>query len=222
MSNQYYDIDSILTDAEVWTLRGTRIPSLLKRARTNESRIQKIPCTFQIDVPDLGYLDNTPTQPLKAGTTVNLPLWLAEMLVLANTGDAEGKSFVSFDLPPPLGNDVVQALKADPRAVPVRDQSAHFYGLATHMMDLSEEKELAAVLRKTFIARASEVALHARKAGGVGHRGKGAADEGSNLGVGGAGEEFLRGLDEWERKLFRKAHDGAKSGKEWMEGIKKH
>jgi len=32
----------------------------------------------------------------------------------------------------------------------------------------------------------------------------------------------LRGLDEWERKLFRKAHEGAKAGKEWMEGIKKH
>ncbi|GAB1318045.1 DNA replication protein [Madurella fahalii] len=180
----YYDIDSILTDAE------------------------KIPCTFQVDIPDLGYLDNTPDQPLKAGTKVNLPLWLAEMLAIANTGDLEGKSFVTFDLPPALGNDVVQALKADPRAVPLRDQSAHFYGLATHMMELSEEQELGAVLRKTFVTRATEIALHARK--------------GSNLGLGGAGEEFLRGLDEWERKLFRKAHDGAKAGKEWMEGIKKH
>ncbi|KAK3900222.1 hypothetical protein C8A05DRAFT_36148 [Staphylotrichum tortipilum] len=193
----YYDIDSILTQSE------------------------KIPCTFQLDIPDLGYLDNTPTQPLKAGTKVNLPLWLAEMLVIANSGDAEGKSFVTFDLPPALGNDVVQALKADPRAVPLRDQSPHFYGLGTHMMDLSEEQEMAAVLRKTFVTRAAEVALHARKVGGVGHRGKG-PEEGSNLGIGGAGEEFLRGLDEWERKLFRKAHDGAKSGKEWMEGVKKH
>ncbi|KAK4120616.1 DNA replication complex GINS protein psf3-like protein [Parathielavia appendiculata] len=194
----YYDIDSILTDAE------------------------KIPCTFQLDIPDLGYLDNTPTQPLKAGTKVNLPLWLAEMLAIANASDTEGKPFVTFDLPPALGNDVVQALKADPRAVPLRDQSAHFYGLATQMMELSEEQELAAILRKTFVIRASEVALYARKVGGVGHKGKGGADEGSNLGVGGAGEDFLRALDEWERSLFRKAHDGTKSGKEWMEGIKKH
>lgn len=141
------------------------------------------------------------------------------MLAIANTGDVEGRSFVSFDLPPAMGNDVVQALKADPRAVPLRDQSAHFYGLAIHMMELSEEQELATALRKTFVTRASEVALHARKVGGVG---KGKGEEGSNLGVGGAGEEFLRGLDEWERKLFRKAHDGAKSGKEWMEGVKKH
>ncbi|KAK4237121.1 hypothetical protein C8A03DRAFT_34934 [Achaetomium macrosporum] len=195
----YYDIDSILTDAE------------------------KIPCTFQLDVPDLGYLDNTPTQPLKAGTRVNLPLWLAEMLVIANSGDIEGKPFVTFDLPPGLGNDVVQALKADPRAVPLRDQSPHFYGLAARLMELLDEKELATVLRKTFVVRASEIALHARKVGGLGqHKGKSAAEEGCNLGIGGAGEDFLRGLDESERKLFRKAHDGAKSGKEWMEGIKKH
>ncbi|KAH6847810.1 hypothetical protein B0I37DRAFT_151941 [Chaetomium sp. MPI-CAGE-AT-0009] len=192
----YYDIDAILTDAE------------------------KIPCTFQVDIPDLGYLDNTPTQPLKAGTKVNLPLWLAEMLAIANTGDVDGKSFVAFDLPRAMGNDVVQALKADPRAVPLRDQSAHFYGLATHMMELSEEQELAAALRKTFVTRASEVALHARKVGGVGQKGK--TEEGSNLGVGGAGEEFLRGLDEWERQLFRKAHDGAKAGKEWMDAVRKH
>ncbi|EAQ83695.1 hypothetical protein CHGG_10099 [Chaetomium globosum CBS 148.51] len=104
----------------------------------------------------------TDAEPLKAGTKVNLPLWLAEMLAIANTGDVEGKSFVSFDLPPAMGNDVVQALKADPRAVPLRDHSAHFYGLAIHMMELSEEQELAAALRKTFITRASEVALHAQ------------------------------------------------------------
>ncbi|KAK0649299.1 DNA replication complex GINS protein psf-3 [Cercophora newfieldiana] len=193
----YYDIDSILTDAE------------------------KIPCTFQLDVPELGYLDNSPGQTLKAGARVALPLWLAELLAITSTGssDDQNKSYVAFDLPHALRNDVVQALKAEPLAVPLRDQSAHFYSLATHMMDLSEEPELSATLRKTFVRRAAEIALHARKLGG----GTGKGDEGgSNLGVGGAGEEFLRGLDEWERRLFRKAHDGTRAGKEWMEKIKKN
>jgi GINS complex subunit 3 len=177
--------------------------------------LQKIPCTFELDVPDLGYLDNNPTAPLKSGTQIQLPLWLAEMLALQNAGD-EGKSFVSLELPPPLSDEVVQALKADPRAVALRDQSAHFYNLATRMLDLFEEKELVAVLRKTFAVRAAEIALHARKGAAGGE------EKASNLGVGGAGEEFLRGLDEWERKLFRKAHDGTKVGKEWMDGVKKH
>jgi GINS complex subunit 3 len=168
----------------------------------------------------LGYLDNNPGQTLKAGARVALPLWLAELLAITSTGgsDDQSKSYVAFDLPPALRNDVVQALKAEPLAVPLRDQSAHFYSLATHMMDLSEETELSATLRKTFVKRAAEIALHARKLGGGASKG----DEGSNLGVGGAGEEFLRGLDEWERRLFRKAHDGTKAGKEWMEKIKKH
>lgn len=190
----YYDIDAILTDAE------------------------KVPCEFQLEVPDLGYLDNSPSHALKSGTKLSLPLWLAEMLALANTSgdDEEAKSFVNLNLPPALSNEVVQALRADPRAVPLRDQSAHFYGLATRMLDLFEERDLAKELRKTFVTRASDVALHARKAGGAG-----AKEDGSNLGVSG-GEEFLRGLDEWERRLFRKAHDGSKSGKEWMDSVKKH
>ncbi len=193
---------------------------------------QKIPCTFELDVPDLGYLDNNPSHALKAGTQLALPLWLSEMLAIANTAGVgeEAKSFVTLSLPGALSNDVVQALKADPRAVPLRDQSAHFYNLATHMLDLFEEKDLAAVLRKTYVSRAADIALHARKAGGGGGsgggagskgKGKGPQEEGSNLGVGGAGEEFLRGLDEWERKLFRKAHDGTRAGREWMENVKR-
>lgn len=143
---------------------------------------------------------------------------------MGGAGDDDSRSFTTINLPPALSNDVVQALKADPRAVPLRDQSAHFYGLAARMLDLFEERELATVLRRTFAARAAEVSLHARKAGGsaAGPPG-GAADEGSsNLGVGGSGEEFLRGLDESERRLFRRAHDGAKAGKEWMDNVKKH
>ncbi|WQF80962.1 Putative GINS complex, subunit Psf3, GINS subunit, domain A, GINS complex, subunit Psf3 superfamily [Colletotrichum destructivum] len=181
----YYDIDAILTDAE------------------------KVPCKFELDVPDLGYLDNNPSHALKAGTQITLPLWLAEMLALANTGTAEdSKAPVTLNLPPALSQQVVQALKADPRAVPVRDQSAHFYGLGTRILDLFDERELSEVMRKTFVARASEIALHARK--------------GTDDGIGGSNEDFLRGLDEWERGLFRKAHDGTKASKEWMDKVKKH
>ncbi|KAI0426363.1 hypothetical protein F5Y09DRAFT_319101 [Xylaria sp. FL1042] len=104
----------------------------------------------------------------------------------------------------------MSALKADPRAVPLRDQSHNFYSLGTRMLDLFEEKEICAILRRTFVTRAADIALHAGKAGAT-----------DDMGVG-AGEDFLRGLEEWERKLFKKAHDGAKGTKEWMEGVKKH
>ncbi|KAH6983278.1 Psf3 protein [Ilyonectria robusta] len=176
----YYDIDSILTDAE------------------------KVPCQFELDVPYLGHLDNSTTG-LKSGTPLSLPLWLAEMLALSTLPDDSGAP-LTLNLPPCLSSAVQAALAADPRAVPIRDQSPHFYGVGVRMLDLFEEAALAAVLRKTFVVRAADVGLHARK-----------ADEG----VGGQGEEFLRGLDEWERGLFRRGHEGVKGAKEWAEKVKK-
>jgi GINS complex subunit 3 len=174
---------------------------------------QKVPCKFELDVPELGYLDNNPSQPLKAGTSVGLPLWLAELLALANRSpsgsDDDARSFVTLNLPASLSDEVLSALKADPRAVPLRDQTHNFYGLGTRMLDLFEEKDICAILRKTFVTRAADVALHARKAGAT-----------EDMGVG-AGEDFLRGLEEWERRLFRKAHEGTKGTKEWMENVKK-
>ncbi|OAA58468.1 gins complex subunit [Niveomyces insectorum RCEF 264] len=257
----YYDVNAILTDAE------------------------KIPCEFQIDVPGLGYLDHTPAHTLRAGTRLQLPLWLAEMLALANpaashndddddgnngnAAAASARPFLTLNLPPALAPDVLQALKADPRAVPLRDQSAHFYALATRMLDLFEERDLAAVLRAAFVGRAAEIRLHGRKMGGSsavggsggssssgggggdsGDRGGGGRGGGggggtgdkrdsdgnshnnnnngtssntsSNLGIGWAGQEFLRGLDEWERQLFRQAHDGAKAGREFLDNVKRN
>lgn len=114
---------------------------------------------------------------------------------------------ITMSPPAALSTEVIQALKADPRAVPLRDQSAHFYALGARILDLFEDKELAGVLRRTFVGRAADVGVHAGKVG--------------DDSVGGSGEEFLRGLEEWERGLFRGAHEGVKGAKEWMENMKK-
>lgn len=193
----YYDIDAILTDAEVTLSSSARI--MLQKLTTT----QKVPCQFEIDVPYLGHLDNSP-HGLKANTPLTLPLWLAEMLALASTPTSSAP--LTLNLPPCLSTAVLSALKADPRAVPLRDQSPHFYGVGVRMLDLFDEKDVAEVLRKTFVVRAGEVGLHARK-----------ADE---AGVGN-GEEFLRGLEEWERGIFRRGHEGVKNAKEWTEKVKK-
>lgn len=184
--------------------------------------LQKIPCEFNVSIPNLGHLNNNPGEPLKAGTNVSLPLWLAEMLALASTSagsstDDEAKSFVNLSIPDALSNECIQALKADPRAVQLRQRSMNFYNLATRVMELFEERELDAVMRKTFVTRAAEIALHARKIGDA--SGKEGA---SNLGLGASGDDFSRGMDEWERQLFSKAHGGLKAGKEWMDNVKKH
>lgn len=56
--SSYYDVDAILTDA------------------------QKVPCTFELTVPGLGYLEGNMSGDIKSGSKVELPLWLGEMLAL--------------------------------------------------------------------------------------------------------------------------------------------
>jgi GINS complex subunit 3 len=142
---------------------------------------------------------------LKPGTSLSLPLWLAEMLALASAGE-DTKAPLTLNLPPCLSDQVINALKADPRAVAVRDQCAHFYGIGVRMLDLFDERDLGVVLRRSFVLRANDIGLHARKA---------------EDGVSGQGEEFLRGLEEWERSLFRRGHEGVRGAKEWTEKVKK-
>ena len=58
---------------------------------------------------------------------------------------------------------------------------------------------------QTFKKRASEIADHA-------HNPRGALGEGA---------EFLRGLDETERQLFKAAHEGPKGVRQWTTDLKK-
>ncbi|OKL59863.1 DNA replication complex GINS protein psf3 [Talaromyces atroroseus] len=169
----YYDIDAILTDA------------------------QKLPCTFELEVPGLGFLEGNPGENIKTGTQVDLPLWLGEMLSIgARLGTSR---LVTLDLPSALSERVLNALKANPRTVDLRALAPHFYSLGIRVLELFEEEEMADILSDTFRKRAAEIADHA-------HNSRGALGE---------GVEFLRGLDETERQLFRIAHDSAKEVRIW-------
>ncbi|KIW02496.1 hypothetical protein, variant 2 [Verruconis gallopava] len=175
----YYDIDAILTDA------------------------QKVPCTFDMTIPKLGYLDGNAGGDIKEGTKLELPLWLAEMLAVSQA--QSGASTLTLDMPRALSPRVVNALKADPKVIDLRSQAPHFYALGARMLELFEEDELGEVLDDTYKKRAKEIDDQARNQRGV-------------LGEGG---EFLRGLDEEERKLFKAAHESTKAVKAWMTDLKK-
>lgn len=81
------------------------------------------------------------------------------------------------------------------------------------MLDLFEEEEVLDVLVESFRARAVEIGDQASNVGGAGGMGGGAG--------GSAGVDFLRGLDEWERALFRTKHEAAKDLRKWMNDAKK-
>lgn len=58
----YYDIDAILTDSQA------RRRSALETLNLSTNSSQKIPCTFDVDAPGLGYMEGNP------GGDVRLPL----------------------------------------------------------------------------------------------------------------------------------------------------
>lgn len=63
----------------------------------------------------------------------------------------------------------------------------------------------SADLTQTFRGRAGRIADHA-------HNAHGALTDGA---------DFLRGLDETERQLFKSAHEGPKNVKIWQQNLKK-
>src|SRR5690242_8893706 len=116
----YYDVDAILTDA------------------------QKVPCTFELTVPGLGYLEGNMTGDMKQGSKIELPLWLGEMLALSQSLNTQ--SLVTLDPPTALSHRVLNALKADPRTVDLRALAPHFYNLGARILELFDEEEMIEVL----------------------------------------------------------------------------
>ncbi|KAI9714362.1 MAG: DNA replication protein [Bogoriella megaspora] len=141
---------------------------------------------------------------MKKGTKVDLPLWLGEMLAVSQPSSTG--ALVTLDLPSALSQLVMNALKADPKTVDLRAQAPHFYALASRMLELFEEEEMVDVLTETFKKRSAEIADQA-------YNPRGALGEGA---------DFLRGLDEAERQLFKAAHESAKSTRTWIADMKKH
>lgn len=95
----------------------------------------------------------------------------------------------------------------------LRALDPYFYALGARILELFEEDEVCEVLMQSFKVRAEEIRDFAGNTGGGGGTAVGGVG-GKGLGIDGV--EFLRGLDEMERGLFRSAHDGSKSVKAWL------
>jgi len=130
--------------------------------------------------------------------------------MLAVSSPTPNSTLVTLDLPASLSPRILNALKASPKSVDLRQLAQNFYGLGARILELFEEEEVCDVLMESWRVRAQEIS---DQAGNVGARG--------GAGQAADGVEFLRGLDEWERGLFRAGHEGAKAMKVWMGEVKK-
>lgn len=74
-------------------------------------------------------------------------------------------------------------------------------------MELFDEDDVLNVLTDSWKKRAVELGDFASTVGGK---------EGGGQGKGDKQTEFLRGLEEGERELFRRSHESAKAMRKWM------
>ena len=123
----YYSPDAILTDG------------------------QKAPLTFELAVPQLSALNNGSA--VENGTKLDLPLWMAETLAVSKPAGPQSSSLGSLDLPPALGQRVMNALRADSKSVDLRAQAQWFYGLGERMLELFEEDETVEVLTDVWMVQ---------------------------------------------------------------------
>ncbi|KAH9853852.1 GINS complex Psf3 component [Lenzites betulinus] len=184
MEDDYYNVESILAEN------------------------QKIQCTFKIDVPDMGHLDGGKAGDIKALSKVQIPLWMAYILIYSDHAD--------FTIPPPFSARVRNALNAEPRSVRLSalvGQGGLWYGFGRMIMRLLNDvpaEELSGVLTKTFRARLPEVIDQAQ------HFASLQPGAGTSRGDAGAAA-FREGMDGSERELFQLAQESAKRTKAWYE-----
>lgn len=112
---------------------------------------------------------------------------------------------MQLDLPKALSMRVTNALKADPKSIDLRAQAQHFYALGCRMLELFEEDDMGDVLDDVDLLRSQNKTISiADLSQTFKKRAKEIDDQARNQrSILGEGSEFLRGLDEEERKRMR-------------------
>ena len=107
------------------------------------SEEERIPCIFNIDASNLGYLDSTNNLPdLPAHSKVELPLWLASTL--------SDKNMIEIELPKHYGSRIREDIMAGATAVPLREYSFYYFEVGWKLSRLMRDADLRKTLRTAF------------------------------------------------------------------------
>ncbi|CAG7848247.1 SubName: Full=Uncharacterized protein {ECO:0000313/EMBL:CCA67002.1} [Serendipita indica DSM 11827] len=184
MDNEYYSLDAILAENQACFSYYYNSDEL--------NFIEKIECTFNIEVPGLGYLDNAADEHVKAlHRDDQLPYWLAPTMLY--TG------WAGFNMPRPYNGLVQNAVVAEPRSVKIGalvGENGRWYAFGKMVVDLLSDpqaKELADILRQTFKGRLPDLMDQAQHFTGT-------ASAAARTSGDDAGAEFRSGLDATERE----------------------
>lgn len=109
---------------------------------------EKVPCKFLFDLPKMGFLDPSATESdLKAGTNIEIPLWLAESLYTRRP------PLLSVDLPKIYKETYREILNADACTVDMHKLGQHFYELGCYIAKHDIKGEVSSTLLDTFRQR---------------------------------------------------------------------
>ncbi|KAI0092587.1 GINS complex Psf3 component [Irpex rosettiformis] len=172
MDDDYYSIESILAEN------------------------QKIQCTFKIDIPDMGHLDGGRERDIKALSKIQIPMWMAYILIYSDYAD--------FNIPSPFQARVRNALNAEAKSVKL----SNLVGQGGLCLDDVPASEVSNILVKTFRARLPEVIDQAQHFASINAAGGGAGASDGTL-------TFREGLDGTERELFALAQESARRTRKW-------
>lgn len=91
---------------------------------------EKIPCTFQSRVKDLGFLDHgSDSEHIEQGTKMELPYWLAKEIAVR-----QGR-IVSVELPKVYREAYRQIFEADATAVDLNKLGPYFYSFGGKLLE---------------------------------------------------------------------------------------
>ncbi|KAJ3650233.1 hypothetical protein Zmor_021931 [Zophobas morio] len=151
----------------------------------------RIPCTFLQDAVKLGKLNPAEEQAdLKAGTNIELPLWLVADITTTR------QPVVAPSLPKMYKEGNREILKADPCAVDLHKLSTHFYELGLYVKQFDPRESVAEILLQTFTLRLRFV-----------------MDLSDNTV---SNPSVMQKLDRLERSVFKSGHDAKMKLVSWL------
>jgi len=156
---------------------------------------QKLQTSFLVDIPGLGFLENNPGGPLHKDEKVLLPYWTIKGLSLIPSNN---ESF-SIYLPKCFRNQIKNQLIAGPTTVNLYHECPYFYQFGYLYSKTFDEKNLPQILLNTYKARISLI-----------------MDYSQQIQISKDKAEFVRGLDETERQLYRCGCESIINMKKWI------
>lgn len=153
MDDDYYSIESILAEN------------------------QKVQCTFKVDIPDMGHLDGGHERDIKSSSKIQLPLWMAYILIYSDYAD--------FSVPAPFASRVKNALNAESKFVRLSSlvgAGASWYAFGKIFMRLLSQEaahDMATILSTTFRDRLIEIIDQAQHFAALESVGTGQHNDGS-------------------------------------------